>query len=79
MQVKNYQEIYTRFLEYVTSKIDITRLNSVFIGGLMFTHDDYTKILKKEPYLDVLYRLEKHEDGFVRESIEVRDWFYTAF
>lgn len=79
LEVPEYQQIYTSFLKYITNKIDFSKVNSVFVGGLMFTYDDYNTILKKEPYLDVLYTLEKNSDGFVREKEEVRRWFYKEF
>ena len=44
------------------AKIDIEKIHSFFIGGLMFTYEDYQKILKKEPYTDILYTLEKLDD-----------------
>lgn len=79
LETKNYQDIYERFLKYVVGKIDFHRVYSVFIGGLLYTKEDYNKILKKEPYLDVLYSLEDSKDGFVREKREVRDYFYALF
>lgn len=79
LETNNYQEIYEKFLKYVVSKIGFHRVYSVFIGGLLYTKEDYNKILKKEPYLDVLYSLEDSKDGFVREKREVRDYFYALF
>lgn len=79
LEVKNYQEIYKKFLQEVTQKIDFSRIYSVFIGGLLYTKQDYNTILKKEPYLDILYTLEDTKDGFVREKREVRDYFYQLF
>jgi len=79
LETKNYQEIYTDFLEYISEKIDFSQINSIFLGGLMYTYEDYNKILQKEKTLDVLYKLEKNEDGFFRESREVRTWFYEIF
>jgi hypothetical protein len=45
----------------------------------LYTKEDYNKILKKEPYLDLLYNLEDSKDGFIREKREVRDYFYGLF
>jgi hypothetical protein len=45
----------------------------------MYTYDDYNTILKKEKTLDILYKLEKNEDGFFRENREVKTWFYEIF
>jgi hypothetical protein len=36
-------------------------------------------MLKKEPHLDTLYKLEDSKDGFFREKREVRDYFYSLF
>lgn len=63
----------------MTQKLDMSSLYSIFIGGLLYTKEDYNKILKKEPYLDVLYGLQDEKDGFMREKREVRDYFYTLF
>jgi len=79
LEVENYREIYTEFLEKVTQKIDFSRIYSVFIGGLLYTKKDYSKMLQKLPYLDILYTLEKGNDGFVREKPEIRNWFYELF
>ncbi|MDD3646263.1 MAG: hypothetical protein PHH06_02535 [Candidatus Gracilibacteria bacterium] len=79
LEIDNYQEIYLSFLKYVRVKLDFTKIFSVYIGGLLYTHEDYNKMLKKEPYLDLLYRLEKVDDGFYRESRVVRDFFYKLF
>ena len=79
LEIPDYQKVYLKFIQQIASKIDFEKVHSVFIGGLMFTHEDYSKILKKEPYLDVLYKLENNPDGFVREKKEVRQWFYEAF
>ncbi len=79
LEVKNYREIYTDFLKYISKKIDFSKINSIFLGGLMYTYEDYNKILQKEKTLDVLYKLEKNEDGFYRENREVRTWFYDIF
>ncbi len=79
LEIENYQEIYTDFLKYITKKIDFSQISSVFIGGLLFTQKDYNTLLKKEPYFDLLYKLENSNDGFYRENEQVRDWFYALF
>lgn len=79
LEVENYKEIYKDFLEYVKSRINFDKVYSVFIWGLLYTHEDYNKMLKKEAYLDLLYRLEKVNDWFYREKREVRDYFYKLF
>lgn len=79
LEIENYKEIYENFLSEVTKKIDFSKVYSVFIWWLLYTKEDYNKMLKKEPYLDVLYNLEDSKDGFVREKREVRDYFYNLF
>jgi len=79
LEVENYKEIYEKFLREIVKKIDFSKIYSVFIGWLLYTESDYNKILKKEPYLDILYKLEKSNDGFVRENREVRNFFYKLF
>ncbi|MDD5769997.1 MAG: hypothetical protein PHE25_03445 [Candidatus Gracilibacteria bacterium] len=79
LEIDNYKEVYEKFLDYVVLKIDFSKVYSVFIGGLLYTKEDYNKIIKKEPYLDLLYKLEDSRDGFVRENREVRDYFYKLF
>lgn len=79
LEIDNYKEIYTKFLEYILPKIDFKKNNSIFIWGLMYTYDDYNKMLQKNPYLDLLYKLKKDKDLFYREDIEVRKWFYQIF
>lgn len=79
LEIENYKEIYKEFLQDVVKKIDFSKVYSVFIWWLLYTKDDYNKILKKEPYLDLLYKLEDSRDGFVREKREVRDYFYKLF
>lgn len=79
LEMDNYKEIYEKFLIDITKKIDFTKISSVFIWWLLYTKEDYNKILKKEPYLDLLYKLEDSRDWFVREKREVRDYFYNLF
>lgn len=79
LEIENYQEIYTKFLEYLVPKINFSKINSIFVWGLMYTYDDYNKMLQKNPYLDLLYKLKKDKDLFYRESDDVRKWFYQIF
>jgi hypothetical protein len=79
IEIDNYKQVYTDFLKYVITKIDFNKIYSVFIWWLMYTYDDYNKIIKKQPYLDILYKLQKDKDWFYRENPEVRKWFYDLF
>jgi spore photoproduct lyase len=79
LPVKNYQEIYTDFVNEIKQKIDIWQIHSIFVSWLLYTKDDYNKILQKDPLLDILYALHDEWDGFVRLKKETRDFFYTLF
>lgn len=47
MPVDDYKNIYTQFIQTLREKVDIGRLHSVFIGGLMFTRKDYHRMRKR--------------------------------
>jgi len=79
LPVKNYEEIYTKFVEDIKQKIDIKKVSSTFVSGLLYTKSDYNNILKKYPKLDVLYRLKEDDWIFIREEKKVRDFFYKLF
>jgi hypothetical protein len=59
--VKNYQEIYTEFVEEIKQKIDISKISSTFVSGLLYTKGDYNNMLKKYPKLDILYKLQEEK------------------
>jgi spore photoproduct lyase len=79
LEINNYKEIYKDFLGYITKKIDFEKINSVFIWWLLYTKEDYNQILRKETYLDLLYKLKDSRDWYFREKKEVRDFFYELF
>lgn len=88
LPVDNYQEIYLKFVQEIKWKIDFSKIHSTFASGLLYTKDDYNVILKKYPKLDILYRLKLDKNKgnpewdktvFVRESREMRDFFYKLF
>lgn len=80
LEINNYKEIYESFLNYIQTKIDFNLIYSVFIWGLLYTKEDYNKMLKKEPHLDLLYKLNKDfNDEFYREDKAVREYFYKLF
>lgn len=79
LPVKNYEQIYTEFVEYINKKIDIKKIHSSFAAGLLYTKEDYNKILKKYPRLDILHKLKLEKDDFVRCDREERDFFYKIF
>lgn len=78
VEINNYQEIYDKFLEELKTKIDFSKISSVFVGSLLYTNDDYNNILKIKPLLDLLYKLHKDWDLY-REDRAVRDRFYWKF
>ena len=79
LPVKNYQNIYTDFVKEISEKIDMKKISSTFVSGLLFTKSDYNVMLKKYPKLDILYRLKEEKNWFIRESREMRDFFYKLF
>lgn len=79
LPVKNYEEIYADFVDYVRENINMCDINSTFASGLLYTKKDYNKILSKYKDLDILHMLELDNDWFYRESKRVRDTFYTMF
>lgn len=79
LPVKNYEEIYKEFVEYIKKNIDIKKIHSSFASGLLYTKEDYNNILKKYPNLDVLYRLKTEKDNFVRCDRDMRNFFYNLF
>lgn len=80
LPVEGYMQIYTEFLEYVVSRIDMSQMYSSFAGGLLYTKSDYKKIARKEPWLQsVLDQLHDAGDGYYREQLQVRQDFYGLF
>lgn len=79
LPVKNYEEIYTEFVKDIKNKIDMKKVSSTFVSWLLYTKWDYNNILKKYPKLDILYRLKEEKDWFIRESREMRNFFYNLF
>ncbi len=79
LPVKNYENIYKEFVEYIKNSIDIKKIHSSFASGLLYTKEDYNNILKKYPNLDILYRLKLEKDNFVRCDRDMRNFFYNLF
>jgi len=79
LPVKNYKEIYTKFVEEIKKQIDMSKISSTFVSGLLYTKSDYNNILKKYPKLDILYRLKEEDWVFIREEKEIRKFFYQLF
>lgn len=79
LPVKDYKVIYKDFVNYIKENIDIKKIHSSFASGLLYTKEDYNKILKKYPRLDILYKLKQESDDFVRCDREARDFFYKLF
>lgn len=48
LPVENFKEIYTNFLEKITSKINIEKISSITIAPLIFNDWDYNKIKNKQ-------------------------------
>ncbi len=79
LPVKNYENIYKEFIDYIQNSIDIKKIHSSFASGLLYTKEDYNKIFKKYPKLDILHRLKIENDWFVRCDRDMRNFFYNLF
>lgn len=79
LEVANYKEIYLDFLLLLKSNIDFNNINSFFIGWLLYTNNDYNKLLIKEPNFDILYKLSHDNNWFYKSDLNVRQWFYMKF
>ena len=79
LPIKNYQEIYTKFVEEIKNRVDISKISSVFVSWLLYTKWDYANILKKNPNLDILYKLDENDWVFIREPKKMRNFFYDLF
>lgn len=79
IEVKDYKEVYEKFIDTILQEIPIEDIYSIFIGWILFTKEDYKTLLKKQPYMDVLYKMSYENDGFYRQDREVRDYFYSLF
>jgi DNA repair photolyase len=79
LPVKNYEEIYWKFVKEIKSRINMKKVSSTFVSWLLYTKWDYNTMLKKYPKLDILYRLKEEKDWFIRENRQMRDYFYNLF
>ena len=79
LPVKDYEKIYSDFIDEISQKIDVSNTYSSFASWLLYTKKDYNKILSKYKDLDILHMLELDNDWFYRESKKVRNTFYTMF
>ena len=79
LPVKNYEDIYWKFVKDIKKRINMKKVSSTFVSWLLYTKWDYNNILKKYPKLDILYRLKEEKDWFIRESREMRYYFYNLF
>lgn len=79
LPVKNYENIYSEFIDYLKKNLNLKDINSSFASWLLYTKKDYNKILTKYNDLDILHMLDLDNDWFYRESKKVRDTFYTMF
>lgn len=79
LPIENYLHVYSKFLDRIINEIDLHRISSISVGSLLYTKDDYNKILKKEPETDFLYRLEDVDNTYVRADLEFRTSMYKLF
>lgn len=79
LPVKNYKNIYWKFVDYIKNNINMDEINSCFVSWILFTKDDYKTFLKKDPYFDLLYYLRQENDWFVRTDKKFREYLYGLF
>ena len=64
LPIVDFEKIYSEFLSDLAGKIDFSQINSVFLGTLLYTKEDYKQIQKLYPDRDIREFLEQREDGF---------------
>ncbi len=79
LPVDDFENIYKNFLEKIKKKINLKKINSIIVSWLLYTKDDYNKILKKFPRLDILYKLKEEENNFIKLDKNKRKNFYKLF
>lgn len=78
LPVENYLPIYTEFITYVKEKIDINRINSIFIWSIIYTKSDYNNLVKKWNFT-FEWKFQEYPDGFMRIQEGITDNFKNLF
>lgn len=76
LPVENYRDIYSRFLDYLGSCIDLHRLHSIFVGWFLLTKDDMKKMQAKNPTSRLFSRLTVEDGTLMRMAPEIREDMY---
>lgn len=79
LPTNNAEEEYINLIKHIKDNINIDKLNTINIWWLMFTKKEYNKMLKKQPNLDILYKLEEKDKYFVRIDKNFRKNLYEIF
>lgn len=79
LPVDNYVSVYRDFLEMLVQRLDISKVNSIFIATMIYNQQDWKTIQKKESDFLLLQTMELCDDGLVRVSATVRDEFEYLF
>ena len=79
LPIKNYEEIYTKFLRYINTKIDINKINSIFIASLIYNQWDFKQMQKKNPDSDLWNMVQPSENGLIKIPDTTFDNFKSIF
>lgn len=79
LPVDNYVSVYREFLEKLVQRVDIEKINSIFIATMIYNQQDWKSIQKKESDFLLLQEMEICDDGLVRVSTTVRENFESLF
>ncbi len=79
LPIDDYKVIYSEFIDYILNRIDLSKISSISVWSLLYTKEDYAKILKKESGVDYLYRLTETDDSFIKAPLVFRNDIYSLF
>jgi len=66
-------------LKNIKKQIDLSKINSTFIGCLTYTTQDYKNILKLDPNLSILWLSNYNNTWFVGFETEKKEVLYEIF
>ena len=71
--------MYAQFLRDIVEHIDIHAVNSVFISTLIYNKQDWQVLRKQDSDFILLESMELCDDGMMRVSKEVKEYFGELF
>ncbi|MCF7835264.1 hypothetical protein K9M48_04465 [Candidatus Gracilibacteria bacterium] len=78
LPVENYLQIYTDFISYIKEKVDFNKVNSIFIGSIIYTKSDYNNLLKRGNFA-FEGKFQECSDGFMRIEDRITQDFKNLF